>query len=482
MRSMNVNRAQTMRRIEDWFGLHRDEMIEDLGRLLAINSVRSAAENGAPYGSGPRAALALARSMLEERGFAVSDFEDIIITADLGPSPPLMGILAHLDIVAAGDGWETDPFAMTIKDSRIYGRGATDNKGPAVASMYAMYCARDLFPELQSGFRLLLGSGEEVGCLDIAQYIEKNDPPPNVFTPDADYPVVNIEKGRITPFFRASWEKYAELPRVISIVGGKTTNVVPGSAEAIVEGFSFDEADKYCLEYSSKTGAVISAREDGGQMIITAEGVSTHAASPHLGINAQTALVEMLSAMPFARSAGFEYIRALNRLFPHGDYLGRALGIAMSDEKSGELTVNFGVLNYTMVDFTGNFDSRTPACADKADLPGMVQTALLREGITMTDHTLSHCHHTPEESPFVRTLLSIYEEYTGGAGECLAIGGQTYVHEIPGGVAFGCEFPGADNSIHGAGEFIGVEQLLISAKMFAMAIIDMCCAGASCNH
>ena len=474
---MGVNNMEMRQKIDDWFKLHSDEMIEDLGRLIAINSVRGAAEDGAPYGAGPRAALSLARSMLEARGFAVSDFEDIIITADIGPSPPLMGILAHLDVVAAGEGWETDPFSMVIKDDRIYGRGATDNKGPAVAAMYAMYCARDLSPEMQSGFQILLGSGEEVGCLDIAQYIEKNEPPPNVFTPDADYPIVNIEKGRITPFFKASWEKDDALPRIISIIGGRTINVVPGSAVAIIEGFTLDEAENYCLEYSAKTGAAISAHEDGGRMTITAEGVSTHAASPQLGINAQTALIEMLSAMPFARSTGFEYARALNRLFPHGDHNGRALGIAMSDEKSGELTVNFGVLNYTMIDFSGNFDSRTPACADDVDLPGMVQAALLREGIAVTNQTVSHCHHTPEDSPFVRTLLGIYEEYTGNAGECLAIGGQTYVHEIPGGVAFGCEFPGVDNSIHGAGEFIGTEQLLISAKMFAMAIIDMCSAG-----
>ena len=87
---------------------------------------------------------------------------------------------------------------------------------------------------------------------------------------------------------------------------------------------------------------------------------------------------------------------------------------------------------------------------------------------------MSRCHHTPGDNDFVKSLLRIYEDYTGNPGQCLAIGGQTYVHEIPGGVAFGCEMPGTENHIHGANEFIGIDQLIISAKMFAQAIIETC--------
>ena len=471
---MNGNSDETRQKIEKWFDLHTDDMIADLGRLIAIESVRGPSEPGAPYGAGPRAALSLVRSMLENRGFAVSDFEDIIITTDLGSSPPIMGILAHVDVVGAGDGWDTDPYNMAVKDGKIFGRGATDDKGPAVASMYAMYCARELCPELQHGFRILIGSGEETGCLDIARYLEKNEPPPNVFTPDAGYPVVNVEKGRITPSFSASWEKDETLPHIVSITGGNTTNVVPDRAVALIEGLSVSEAVRHCSEYSTKTGAVISARENGDRVTITAEGSASHAAEPNLGLNAQTALIEMLAAMPFADSDGFRYIRALNRLFPHCDYHGRALGIAMSDETTGELTVNFGVFKYTQTGFTAEFDSRTPVCADKTDLIGMVSAAFEREGITMANSGFSHSHSTPEDSPFVQTLLRIYEEYTGNAGGCLSIGGQTYAHGISGGVAFGVGLPDIDNSVHGANEYIGVEQITISAKMFAAAILEMC--------
>ncbi|MCL2392290.1 MAG: Sapep family Mn(2+)-dependent dipeptidase [Oscillospiraceae bacterium] len=472
---MNNNKNAYRDKIDQWYEAHTNDMLKDLGRLIAINSVKTPEQPGAPYGSASREVLSLAGTMLEKQGFAVQEFENIMLTSDLGPNPPLLGILAHLDIVEAGEGWDTDPFEMAIKDGVIYGRGIIDNKGPAVASMYAMYCARELCPNLKHGVRLILGSGEETGFDDVTKYLAKNAPPPNVFSPDAEFPVVNTEKGRFCPFFGASWEKDDVLPRVISITGGKTTNIVPNRAEAEVEGFAKNEVEAFCRAYSEKTGATLIVGEsENGKLTISAEGTATHAATPELGNNAQTALIEMLAAMPFAQSKSFGYVCSLNRLFAHNDYNGRALGIEMSDKKSGKLTVNFGVLRFTEYEFSANFDSRTPACADEVDITGITKSAFANEHISVTESTISQCHHTPEDGKFVQTLLKIYEEYTGNEPGCLTMGGQTYVHDIPGGVVFGCGFPGVNYNAHGPNEFMTVDQLLISAKMFTQVIIDMC--------
>ena len=470
-----MNSREDLRaRIGDWFDKHSGDMIDDIRRFVEINSVRGKSEEGAPYGTEPRTALALAQSMLEDRGFEVSVFEDMVITADLGPTPPLIGILAHLDIVAPGEGWDTDPLKVTIKDGTIYGRGVIDNKGPAVAAMYAMYCAREICPQLDRGVQIILGTGEETGCDDIAEYLKKNDTPPNVFTPDAEYPIVNTEKGRFLPTFNAKWDKETALPRIISITGGKVPNVVPNRAEAVIEGLTKGEAGAYCREYYEKTGVLFTVTESGDKLSVAAEGAAAHASTPERGNNAQTALIEMLAAMPFAKSEGFKYVCALNRLFPHGDYRGAALGIDMSDEITGSITVNFGVLRFSEYELSGNFDSRTPACADDVDLQAMTKAALERERLDVTYDEIIKSHHTPEESVFVQALLRIYEEYTGKPGECISMGGLTYAHDIPGGVAFGCAMPDDDNKAHGANEFISKEQLMKSAEMFTMAIIDMC--------
>ena len=70
--------------------------------------------------------------------------------------------------------------------------------------------------------------------------------------------------------------------------------------------------------------------------------------------------------------------------------------------------------------------------------------------------------------------MKAYEQYTGNKGECIAIGGGTYVHSIEGGVAFGCAIPGTDNRMHGADEFVVIREIVDSAKIFTQVILDMC--------
>ena len=82
-------------------------------------------------------------------------------------------------------------------------------------------------------------------------------------------------------------------------------------------------------------------------------------------------------------------------------------------------------------------------------------------------------HHVPEDTELVKALLSAYERFTGNPGKCLAIGGGTYVHHMPGGVAFGPVYPGEDNRIHCANEFVKVEHLIQNAKIIASAIVDL---------
>ena len=124
--------------------------------------------------------------------------------------------------------------------------------------------------------------------------------------------------------------------------------------------------------------------------------------------------------------------------------------------------------------FTANFDARTPKCAAKENLDDVVIAALKAADFEIRDISKTPFHHTPADAPLVRALLRIYETYTGSKGRCLAIGGQTYVHDIDGGVAFGPEMPGADNRLHGADEHIDIEELILGAKMYTQAIIEMC--------
>lgn len=83
-------------------------------------------------------------------------------------------------------------------------------------------------------------------------------------------------------------------------------------------------------------------------------------------------------------------------------------------------------------------------------------------------------HQVPADSKFVQVLLRCYEEETGKAGKCVAIGGGTYVHNIPGGVAFGAGDAEFDSHLHGANERARVSALMQAARIYANVIVELC--------
>ncbi|MDR2502582.1 MAG: Sapep family Mn(2+)-dependent dipeptidase [Oscillospiraceae bacterium] len=465
------------RKIDDWFSARREALLGDLSRLIAVRSVAGAPAPGAPYGVGARAALDLSSEILASLSLKSALFEDCMIYADVQGSDgtePILGLLVHSDTVTAGEGWQSDPFAMNIRDGRIFGRGAMDNKGPAVAAMYALACARDISGGLSRGARILVGSAEELGCVDIARYLEKHSPPEYTIAPDAYYPLVNVEKGRYCQHFSRLREPESATARVLELSGGGTANIVPSLASALIIGVSKADVDALCAEYSQKTGAKISAAEAKSGVEVTVCGTPSHASRPEDGVNAQTALLPLLSALPLSDCDSTHAIRALAELFPHGQHSGAALGIDAADPVTGALTLCFSVLTLDSTGLSAAFDARTSQSSDILELPGIVGQKLAAHGFSAGEYTRTMCHAVPEDSPLVNSLLDIYEQYTGNPGYTLALGGTTYVHNIPGGVAFGCEEPGVDHHIHGADEFIGLDTLFRTAKMLAAAVLSIC--------
>jgi succinyl-diaminopimelate desuccinylase len=461
--------------IQQYFAAQRQKMIEDICKLVRIRSVGEEAEPGKPYGPGPAAALAQALDMAREMGFAVRNYDNYVGTADLNDQPTQLAILAHLDVVHEGTGWTvTQPYEPLEKDGKLYGRGTGDDKGPAVAALYAMKAVKDLGLPLTKNVRLILGTDEERGSSDLNYYFNIEKAPPMSFSPDASYPVINIEKGGLHSAFTAQWKPDAALPRIVKIEGGAAPNIVAQKAEALLEGMEEETARKYCEAYQAKTGVRFSLSRQGERLRMEAQGQSAHASTPEKGNNAVQALLEALSAMPFAPSEGFERLQAASRLFPHGDYLGRALGVDQQDSLSGVLTLNLGLFCLDETGLRGVVDSRTPICANEENMSRVMARRLADHGLKLKNTAMRPPHHTPADSPLVQTLLSVYEAYTGRQGGCVAIGGGTYVHNIQGGVAFGCAFPETENNFHGPDEFAVIDDLLVGAQMFAQAIAMLC--------
>ena len=208
----------------------RAELVEAISRLVRIRSVREEPLPGMPFGPGPAAALAEGLKLAEELGFATRNYDNYVGTADLNDKETALHILCHLDVVGEGTGWTvTEPYAPKEVDGMLYGRGTDDDKGPVAAVLLAMKAVKELGVPLRRNARLLMGTDEESGSSDIAYYYAREPYAPYAFSPDAEFPLINTEKGSYKPVFTKSWPAETATPRVTEFRGGFRINVLPPS-------------------------------------------------------------------------------------------------------------------------------------------------------------------------------------------------------------------------------------------------------------
>ncbi|MDR1765336.1 MAG: Sapep family Mn(2+)-dependent dipeptidase [Lachnospiraceae bacterium] len=523
-----------------------DRILRDIGRLVAVRSVMGDAKPGKPFGDDVAAAVDVAARIAGELGFESSNVDGYVLEVNLNDKPDALGIMCHLDVVPEGNGWTTPPYVADVRDGRIYGRGTADNKGPAVCALYALKCVKDMGVALTKNVRLMLGTNEENGSSDLTEYFKRRSVPPVSFSPDAAFPVYNIEKGRYGKYFAAGWADAGDAAaagpapgakrggstgskagsqdpgahdgscaarKICCVDAGIALNVVPDVATAVVEGFRAGDLLPYLKAAEEKTGVKFSAKSVGGaagagaadgapgaglpgqggpapdqvgagvevldtdgtaRFEITAKGVGTHASFPEEGNNALTALVSLLNSMPFADCAAVRALWGVGEVFPHGDTAGVAAGVAMSDEESGPLTLSLDILHMDEKGIKGGFDARCPIISDEKNTSKVLAAALAKHGLLVEDTEMVLPHYVPADSPFIKTLLRVYEEETGLPGECVSMGGGTYVHDIPGSVAFGAAFPDTETNAHAADEYSVIDELAANVRIYVKVILEMC--------
>lgn len=437
---------------------YEPQMINILEKLISVPSVKSEAVGNKPYGEKCAEVLELMLDIAESYGFKTINHDNYIGEIMYPDDKPAkLGILCHLDVVPASekDGWT--PFKAVTDNEKIVGRGAIDDKGPAVSVLFALKAVRELGIKLDHNVKFIVGCDEENGSSDIAYY-KKNvgSMPENVFTPDGNFPVINIEKG----MQRVKFEMETKLENIVSFKGGEVVNAVPSNATAIIKGIQqLPECD----------GITFSSTENGWE--ISCKGTPAHASTPETGDNAITKLAEYLRKLEISETDK-AFLNSLVSVFPHNQTDGSALGIKTCDEKSGALTCVFSLANLENNFFSGMADIRFPVSSTEKEIFNGFSSALKDFRTTLVMSCPPHC--TDENSEFVRKLIASYEKVTGLKGYCQAIGGGTYVHDIDGGVAFGAEYPDENCLMHSKGEFITLKNLLLNAEIFANAIISVC--------
>lgn len=464
----------------DWMNeakKRKDDLVRDVQALVRIPSVRDdqQAQPGAPFGLKVAEALEHMLRRGREEGFRVKNMDGFAGHIEMGHGEKLVGVLGHIDVVPPGDGWTMDPFAAEVRDGRLYGRGAIDDKGPTVAAFYAMKIIRDLGLPLGKRVRLIIGGDEESDWRCVEHYFRHEEMPDVGFAPDADFPIIHAEKGIIDAdlAYRPLESAEAEGLALASFRAGRRYNMVPDAAEAVVEGAGWTEEllglyEQFCRERGVKG----SMRQSEGAVVFQLEGVSAHGAEPERGKNAGVYLAQFLASLPLdGRSRPFVQFVA-SAFF--GDARGRRLGLAYRDEQSGDLTVNVGVLSYDRRHGgTIGLNIRYPVTADGEAIRRTLAGAAAEHGFALSRFSDTKPHYIDPNHELVRTLQRVYEEQTGEPARLLAIGGGTYARALTAGVAFGALFPGRPDVAHQKDEYIEIDDLVKATAIYAQAIYEL---------
>lgn len=438
----------------------KDDMIASIQQNMRIESVRGESAPGAPYGEGPKAALDDVLVLGEKLGFRTGQADNRVGWIEYGEGEEMVGILGHVDVVPAGDGWTHPAFGAEIHDGVLWGRGCLDDKGPVIMAVYALKAIRDLNLPIDRRIRVLFGSDEECGSSCVKYYVENGYEMPTIgFTPDAQFPAIFCEKG--TSNFLAGTKIYNKGEIDVEYFGGGVAaNVVPPVCKLIVNG---------PLKVTPEEG--ITVTEENGKTIVEATGFSAHGSTPELGVNAVVKLLNAVKENDF----GGDFQQLVNFILEEigNETNGKSLDILYQDEETGETTVNLGVVKYDGEEMSFTLDIRYPKNGDAEVIDDKVINRINSYNFDVLKKTNNKLLYVPKDSELVSKLVKVYEAQTGDKREPIAIGGGTYAKEFPNMVAFGPVFPGEPDVIHQPNERVAVEQLIRAAQVTAAAMYEL---------
>ena len=434
----------------------RNEIISGIMENVSIISIKSEAEEGAPYGEGPKKALLNAIEQSERLGLRAVNVDNKIGYTEIGSGDEMVAILGHLDVVPLGDGWTKKPDGEIV-DDRLYGRGTVDNKGPTIASIYALKIIKDLGIDLKRRIRVIYGTDEESGFDCVNHYISSGQELPLFgFTPDANYPAIYAEKGAVGMTFTKKI-KQDDSFQLIDLHGGVARNVVTPTVDIV---------------FKSKSNILAGAEKNANdEYALTVVGNSAHASMPQDGKNAFMLLCRELNQSG-QKGDLFDLAKFIDEKF-NFEANGESLGLYYEDE-TGKITLSIGFVAFTGDELSFTVDVRYPVTMNRDEFINKIEALALEHKLKVEFNKLTDPLYVPKESELIHTLMDVFAEKTGDTqSEALAIGGGTYAKAFKNMVAFGIEFPGESLLIHQPDEYILTENLIKSTQISAEAIVRL---------
>jgi len=460
--------------IEKYIDSLKDNIINSTCEIINIPSVFSDfSKPNMPFGENCNKALEYMLDLGEKLGFRTKNIDGYCGYIEFGEGKDLVGIIGHLDVVPSGDGWTFPPFEATIHDNKIYGRGAIDDKGPVIASLYAMKAVADNL-KVNKRVRLILGLNEENDWKCIEYYKEHEETPTISFSPDANFPCIYAEKHILSVLIKQKYESKDNIIITNLDYANNALNVVPKYCSCILE--LYDEVN--CQDVILDLKNVISKynyeidiyKIDETHIKLTSHGKQSHAAHPELGVNSISQLCIALYDILYLYDIHIPLLTMFKKYIKN-EYTGKSASMNFIDE-TGPLTLNVSRLYIKDNTLCTEFNLRIPATVKIEDIKNRFDNILSSE-LSIEYLRLQPAIYVPKDDYLVTTLCNIFNEVTGLKEKPIAIGGGTYARAFDNCISFGMQMPGEEDMCHKADEFVDMDNLILSTKIYAKAIYEL---------
>lgn len=411
-----------------------DDIVKNIAQAVTYDSSQSQAKPGMPFGEGAAKCLDFYLSLAEFMGFETKNYDNYVGEVSWGSGKDF-AILAHVDVVPAGNGWTHEPFGGEIdeENAKIWGRGTMDDKGPAMIALYAMNALKDEGFVPRRTIKLILGCNEETGWACIDHYNKVAKMPEEGISPDANFPVIYAEKGILQAKF-----EFAARGGFSGLKGGNRANMVCDYCEVEAP----EDAPKLKKFNLSAEGGKIVSR-----------GKSAHGSTPEMGINAIPAILGYL---------GLDDIK--EALF------GQYMGLKGLKDETGELTFSPNLISQEGDKIYVTCDIRYPATFARKKITDILDAQGTPYEVVHDQAPL----YNDRNGKLIQTLLGVYNEVTGANAQPIAIGGGTYARALKYGAAFGPEEDGEESTIHQADEYITFEKITKCFEIYKLALKKLC--------
>lgn len=418
----------------------REEIIKNLSELISFQSIRDESDPQYKFGKEIDKALQFVLTLAQKKGCRTKYKDGYYGYCEIGQGEKLVTILVHLDVVPAEGKWNSHPFELLQRNGKLIGRGVLDDKGPAIACIYALDMLQQSYKRQQKEFhgriRLVFGVDEESAWEDMKQYVQNEELPTCGFTADSDFPVVYAEKGILS--LEVSIVNREKI--ITDIQAGVVANMVPGKCTVKLAG--------------------------GDQKVY--EGKAVHACESPKGDNAIKNCILDLHKNEIESPLVNFWISYIGN-----EPNGKKLGCDIRDEISGELTMNVGTIHMNSDWIRMGIDIRFPVTCDALIVEKMICERLKDSGAILRKVAVNPPLYIPADSSMVKTLTDCFYNDTGIKADPVVTGGGTYARALPNIVAFGPVFPGRECTEHQPNEYILENDFFKMIEIYYAALAQL---------